>query len=86
MNICGFSKRSGLVKLKEHQMQDKITDFSRTFCQIIQEAIRSGPNRLVFKGKQENWHKKSPLLKDYNIVHVFRPNYSDTTSNSTSML
>ena len=27
MNIHGISKRSGLVKLKEHQMQYKITDF-----------------------------------------------------------
>jgi hypothetical protein len=35
MNILRFSNRSGLVKLKEHQMQDKITDFFATYCQIF---------------------------------------------------
>jgi hypothetical protein len=30
MNILRYSKRSGLVKLKEHQMQDKITIFFLT--------------------------------------------------------
>jgi hypothetical protein len=35
MNIYGFSKRSGLVKLKEHQMQDKITDFFSTYGQFF---------------------------------------------------
>jgi len=36
MNIIRFSsKRSGLVKLKEHQMQDKITEFFPTSGQIF---------------------------------------------------
>ena len=35
MNILRLSNRSGLVKLKEHQMQDKITDFFGTYCQIF---------------------------------------------------
>ncbi len=33
MNILRFSNRSGLVKLKEHQMQDKITIFFSTYGQ-----------------------------------------------------
>jgi len=45
MNIIRFSKRSGLVKLKEHQMQDKITEFFPTSGQIF--APERSENRKI---------------------------------------
>lgn len=75
MNILRFSNRSGLVKLKEHQMQDKITDFFGRYCQFFylpclsQSEFRliSINNLAVVQGlstcyarKEDFGHKKSP--------------------------
>jgi hypothetical protein len=68
------------VKLKEHQMQDKITDFFPRYCQIFigqghtpQQVNRSllisitlaKHNQHFMKKKQVVEIKKSPGMRDY---------------------
>jgi hypothetical protein len=63
MNICGFSKRSGLVKLKEHQMRNKITDFFPTYCQIITWPGFISPKTLTYKMESGRMGEKKPRVK-----------------------
>jgi len=51
MNSLRFSKRSGLVKLIEHQMQNKITVFFWTFYQIIDNGWNNAYKHLIIKPK-----------------------------------
>ncbi len=66
-----FSKRSGLVKLIEHQMQYKITGFFSSICKIISKQRFWRCNRLIIRNKYGLRVKKSPSVEGLfiNVVH-----------------